>query len=118
MFYSASLTPVYNYYKTGYASTSTSRYDTHKRSELQNIYHSIVNLNKESPLYILDTSRASREFAVGLKENARQLRNTIASLGGLNETEMFSAPLLSAKFLKTAMFLPLILKCFPWPPIR
>lgn len=90
MFYSASLTPVYNYYKTGYASTSTSRYDTHKRSELQNIYHSIVNLNKESPLYILDTSRASREFAVGLKENARQLRNTIASLGGLNETEMFN----------------------------
>lgn len=84
------LNTVYNYYQTTYAPKTTSRYDTHKRSELQNIYHSIVKLNKESPLYILDTSRSSREFAVGLKENARQLRNTIASLGGLDEAEMFN----------------------------
>ena len=81
MSYTAALNTVYNYYQTTYAPKTTSRYDTHKRSELQSIYHSIIKLNKESPLYILDTSRSSREFAVGLKENARQLRNTIASLG-------------------------------------
>lgn len=90
MSYNAALNTVYNYYQTAYAPKTTSRYDTHKRSELQNIYHSIVKLNKDSPLYILDTSRSSREFAVGLKENARQLRNTIASLGGLDEAEMFN----------------------------
>lgn len=90
MSYNAALNTVYNYYQTTYAPKTTSRYDTHKRSELKNIYHSIVKLNKESPLYILDTSRSSREFAVGLKENARQLRNTIASLGGLDEAEMFN----------------------------
>lgn len=90
MAYSTALNTVYNYYLTAYAPKSTSQYDTHKKSELRNIYNSIVKLNKESPLYILDTSRESRAFAVGLKENARMLRNTIASLGGLDETEMFN----------------------------
>lgn len=81
---------VYNYYLTTYAPKSTSRYDAHKKGELRNIYNSIVKLNKESPLYLLDTSKASQSFAVGLKENARQLRNTIASLGGLDESEMLN----------------------------
>lgn len=90
MSYNVALKSVYNYYQTSYAPKTSSRYDTHKRSELQNIYHSIVKLNKESPLYMSDTSRSSREFAVGLKENARQLRNTIASLGGLDEAEMLN----------------------------
>lgn len=88
MAYDAALHTVYNHYMTTYASKTTTQYDTHKKSELRNIYNSIVKLNKESPLYILDSSRESRAFAVGLKENARALRNTIASLGGLDETEM------------------------------
>jgi len=90
MSYNAALNTVYNYYLTTYAPKSTSQYDTHKKSELRNIYNSIVKLNKESPLYLMDTSRETREFAVGLKENARLLRNTIASLGGLDEKEMFN----------------------------
>lgn len=90
MAYNAALNTVYNHYLTTYAPKSTTQYDTHKKSELRSIYNSIVKLNKESPLYILDSSKESREFAVGIKENARQLRNTIASLGGLNEQEMFN----------------------------
>ncbi len=90
MAYSAALNTVYNYYLTTYAPKGTSQYDTHKKSELRNIYNSIVKLNKESPLYLMDTSRETREYAVGLKENARLLRNTIASLGGFDEKEMFN----------------------------
>lgn len=88
MAYDVALHMVYNHYLTTYAPKTTSQYDTHKKSELRNIYNSIVKLNKESPLYLLDSSRESRAYAVGLKENARELRNTIASLGGLDETEM------------------------------
>ncbi|MBD5549250.1 MAG: flagellar capping protein [Lachnospiraceae bacterium] len=88
MAYGTSLHAVYNHYLTTYAPKSTTQYDTHKKSELRNIYHSIVKLNKESPLYLLDSSNESRAFAIGLKENARALRNTIASLGGLDETKM------------------------------
>lgn len=81
---------VYNHYLTSYAPKSTTGLDTHKRSELRNIYNSIVKLNKESPLFLLDDSDDSKAFAIGLKENARQLQNTIASLGALDEAALFN----------------------------
>ena len=84
------LANVYNLYMTTYAPKSSTPYDSHKKSELRGVYNSIVKLNKESPLYILDTSKDSREFAVSMKENARELRNTIASLGGLDEDELLN----------------------------
>ena len=79
---------VYNYYLTTYAPKGASRYDAHKRSELRNVYNSIVKMNKESPVYLLDT----KEFAIGVKEQARELRNTISSLGVAGH-----APLLNKK---------------------
>ena len=84
------LSNVYNFYMTTYAPKSSTPYDSHKKSELRSVYNSIVKLNKESPLYILDTSKDSREFAVSMKENARELRNTIASLGGLDEENLLN----------------------------
>lgn len=90
MAYSAALNTVYNHYLTTYAPKNTTQYDTHKKSELRNIYNSIVKLNKEAPLYILDMTTESQEFAVGIKENARELRNTIASLGGLSKDEILN----------------------------
>lgn len=86
----AILNNVYNHYLTTYAPKSVTQYDTHKRSELRSVYNSIVKLNKESPLYILDTSKDTQEFAVGIKENARSLHNTIASLGGLDEYSLLN----------------------------
>ncbi len=84
------LTNVYNFYMTTYAPKSSTPYDSHKKSELRSVYNSIVKMNKESPLCILDTSRASQKFAIGIKENARELRNTIASLGGLEEADLLN----------------------------
>lgn len=90
MAYNSAIDNVYNYYLTTYAPRSTdSKYDTHKKSELRGVYNSMLKLNKDTPLYILDSSSESKEFAVGIKEDARELRNTIASLGGLGE-EMFN----------------------------
>lgn len=81
---------VYNHYLTSYAPKSTTSLDTHKKSELRNIYNSIVKLNKESPLYILDDSDDSKAFAIGLKENARELQNSITLLGGLDEAALLN----------------------------
>ncbi len=81
---------VYNHYLTSYAPKGTTGLDTHKKSELRNIYNSIVKINKESPLYILDDSDESKAYAVGLKENARELKNTITSLGGLDEAALLN----------------------------
>lgn len=83
------LNNVYSYYLSTY-SPKGSRYDTHKKSELRSVYNSIVKLNKEAPLYKLDTSKESKVFAVGIKEDARALRNAIASLGGLDEEKILN----------------------------
>lgn len=76
----AIMNQVYNHYLTSYAPKSVTRQDTHKKSELRQIYNSMVKLNKEAPIYLIDTSNATREFAVGIKEQATELRTTIKSL--------------------------------------
>lgn len=90
MAYSAALNTIYNHYLSAYAPKGTTRYDAHKRSELKSIYNTILKLNKESPLYLPETNDESIQFAVSLKESARQLRNTIASLGGLDRTDLLN----------------------------
>lgn len=91
MAYNAAIDNIYNHYLTTYAPKGiVSKYDTHKKSELRGIYNSMLQLNKDAPLYILDSSDDSRKFVVGLKENARELRNTIASLGASEEGQNFA----------------------------
>lgn len=79
------LNTVYNNYLTTYTPKALTRYDAHKKSELRSVYNSIVKLNKESPWYLPTTNKDTQHYAVDLKENARELRNTIAGLGGLEE---------------------------------
>ncbi|MCR5591054.1 MAG: flagellar filament capping protein FliD [Lachnospiraceae bacterium] len=81
------ISTVYNHFLTTYAPSGTnSKYDTHKKSELRGLYNSIVKMNKDAPLFLLDTSPATQEFAVGLKENARALKNVISSLS-MNDSD-------------------------------
>lgn len=84
---SSVMNAVYNNYLTTYTPKSLTRYDTHKKSELRGVYNSIVKMNKESPWYLPTTSRDTQHYAVDLKENARALHNTIAQIGGLDESE-------------------------------
>ena len=86
----AVLNTVYNNYLTTYNPKSLTRYDTHKKSELRNVYNSIVKLNKESPWYLPTTNKDTQHYAVDIKENARLLRNTLAGLGGLEEQDLFN----------------------------
>lgn len=81
---------VYNYYLTTYAPKTDSKFDTHKKSELRGVYNSIVKMNKEAPLYIVDKSQETKEYAVGIKENARAFHNTIASLGGVADDDLLN----------------------------
>ena len=81
---------VYNTYLTTYNTKSLTRYDTHKKSELRGIYNAIVKLNKESPLYKVNFSRETQEYAVELKEGARGLKNVINDLTNGNTEEIFN----------------------------
>lgn len=87
---SSVLNTVYNNYLTAYTPKTLTRYDTHKKSELRSVYNSIVKLNKEAPWYLPTTNRDTQQYAVNIKENARELHNTIAQLGGLEEDGLFN----------------------------
>ena len=93
----AALNTVYNHFMTTYAPAgSNTKYDTHKKSELRSVYNSIVKMNTESPLFLLDTSPETQEFAVGLKENSRSLKNTISSLSMEDSSDLLSKKAVSS----------------------
>lgn len=75
----------YTYYLTTYAPRGTTRYDTHKKSELRNVYNQIVKLNKESPLYKFKNRRDVTKFAIDIKESAQHVRNVVSSLSGSDD---------------------------------
>ena len=71
----------YNYFMSEHSTyNKVNRYDTHKKSELRNVYNSIVKYNKQSPLYMFKMSNDVSSFAVDIKECARNIKNTIAAL--------------------------------------
>ncbi len=76
----AKIDSAYNYYLTTYGKATGSRYDSHKKSELRNVYNSIVKANKDAPLYKIVQSGDVGEFAIDIKENARNIQNVVASL--------------------------------------
>ena len=93
----AALNTVYNHFMTTYAPEGTnSKYDTHKKSELRGVYNSIVKMNKDAPLFLLDTSPKTQEFAVSLKEGARSLKNVISSVTPEDNGDLLSQKTVSS----------------------
>lgn len=78
----AAIDTVYHYYLSTYANSTVSRYDSHKKSELRDIYNRMVKTNKESPLYKIKETKNAARFAIDIKESARQIQNVISSLSG------------------------------------
>jgi len=72
----------YQYYLSTYRNSTVSRYDTHKKSQLRDIYNRIVKINKESPLYKIKDVGDVTKYAIDIKENTKSLQNVIASLDG------------------------------------
>lgn len=70
----------YAYYLSTYGNNRPSRYDSHKKSDLRKIYNQIVKTNKESPLYKLSNEDEVARYAIDIKENAKLIQNTVASL--------------------------------------
>ncbi len=75
----------YRYYLDVYGHSATTRYDTHKKSELRNVYNTMVKVNKDSPLYKLRNNSNIPKFLIDIKENARQAKNVISALSDSTE---------------------------------
>lgn len=76
----AKIDNAYTYYITTYGKKAISRYDSHKKSELRNIYNKIVKANKDAPLYKISNLSDAKKYAIDIKENARSIQNVVASL--------------------------------------
>ena len=81
---------VYNQFSTTYMPKPTGRYDTHKRTELRSLCDSMAKVNRDAPLYKFDRGEGSKHFLIHLKEEARELRNTIASTMGNTDSNTFN----------------------------
>lgn len=71
---------VYSNYIAEHGIRPYSRHSAHKKSELRNVYNSIVKLNKSSPFYKVDISDEAQKRAIDIKENARSLAETAEAL--------------------------------------
>ena len=80
---------VYNYYRNSYAQKPSSRFDSHNKSDLKNIYNSIVSMNKEEPVYMFDRSPELENYSISMKEIAMQFGRDIASMGGKGGEQLF-----------------------------
>lgn len=69
----AAIDSAYSYYLSTYASMASSRYDTHKKSQLRAVYNNIVKTNKDSPLYKIKNSGEGKRFAIDIKEHTRSI---------------------------------------------
>ncbi len=76
----AAVDNAYSYYLSTYASMASSRYDTHKKSQLRAVYNNIVKTNKDSPLYKIKSGGDAKKFAIDIKEHTRSIQNVVAAL--------------------------------------
>lgn len=74
------ISTVYNYYLSTYARQQVSKNDTHKKSELRDIYNRMVKTSRKSPLYKIENTAGVQKYAIDLKETARAIKNVASSL--------------------------------------
>ncbi len=70
----------YNYYQMALPSIANTKYDSHKKSELKNLYKDMVKLNQSKPFYKLSLSKETRDYVIGIKEAAMELKTSSSFL--------------------------------------
>lgn len=80
------ISSVYNYYLSTYGSKEVSRYDSHKKSELKDVYSSMLRINRKSPLYKFIHADAVQKNAIDIKEAARDFKNMAAAFASSDGT--------------------------------
>jgi len=76
------ISSAYTYYISQYSGNNReiNRYTTHKKSELRDIYNSMVKVNRRSPLYKIEEPDEAHKYAIDLKEASAVLIDVAKSL--------------------------------------
>ena len=85
------LNNAYNHYLTTYASKEVSQSDTHKKEDLRGVYRSIIKSNQKNPTHLTGQNDHAEESAIDLKESARRMQRTLASLGDIGQEKALSS---------------------------
>ncbi len=84
------LLSVYNNLIHGYVMSRQTRFDSHKRSELSDIYNKIRKISAEQPLYKIDFDDDVQEYTLTVKEQAMALTAAVKELGSGDAEGAFS----------------------------
>lgn len=71
---------VYNFYHMAMPRVATTKYDSHKKSELRSLYNDMIKLNQKKPFYKLSLSDTTQSYVIGIKEAAMELKTSSAFL--------------------------------------
>ena len=74
------LLSVYNHLLQGLNLMRPTRFDAHKKSELQNVYRDIMRLTSEQPLYKVTFDESAQEYTLGIKNAALSLSSMVKEL--------------------------------------
>ncbi len=83
------LLSVYNHLIQGMIMMRPNRFDTHKKSELQNVYRDIMRLTSEQPLYKVTFDESAQEYTLGIKNAALSLSSMIKELNTDDGSSVF-----------------------------
>jgi len=70
------------------------RFDSHKKSELQNVYRDIMRLTSEQPLYKVTFDESAQEYTLGIKNAALSLSSMVKELNTDDGSSVFKNQIL------------------------
>ena len=88
------LLSVYNHLMQGLIMMRPNRFDTHKKSELQNVYRDIMRLTSEQPLYKVTFDESAQEYTLGIKNAALSLSSMVKELNTDDASSVFKNQIL------------------------
>ena len=88
------LLSVYNHLMQGLIMMRPNRFDSHKKSELQNVYRDIMRLTSEQPLYKVTFDESAQEYTLGIKNAALSLSAMVKELNTDDGASVFKNQIL------------------------
>ncbi|HEX3022148.1 MAG TPA: hypothetical protein VHP81_07135 [Lachnospiraceae bacterium] len=85
------ISTTYNYLTPSFEVNRPVKYTSHKTSELRSIYNAIVNINKQSPLYMVNLSLENQVYALNVKEAAMSFNTVLDTFVSNDENSVFNS---------------------------
>lgn len=82
---------IYNFYHMAAPKVANTKFDTHKKEELQAIYQRMIRYNQKQPFYKLSLSSETQDYIIGIKEASLELKTSAAFLE--EDTDSTSRPM-------------------------